>query len=75
MAVTDASAHGAYVSEDGRYDVERHWRELNNNRRLYTIGGLVALASRWSPRCGSPTRPMRASFSIACRISSISSAT
>jgi phosphonate transport system permease protein len=44
MAVTDASAHGAYVSEDGRYDVERHWRELNNKRRLYTIGGLVLLA-------------------------------
>ena len=44
MAVTDASAHAAYVSEDGRYDVERHWRELNNTRRLYTIGGLVVLA-------------------------------
>jgi len=44
MAVTDTSAHGAYVSEDGRYDVERHWRELNNTRRLYTIGGLVLLA-------------------------------
>ena len=44
MAVTDASAHGAYVSGDGRYDVERHWRDLNATRRLYTIGGLVALA-------------------------------
>ena len=44
MAVTDASAHGAYVSEDGRYDAERHWRELNNQKRLYTIGGLVLLA-------------------------------
>jgi phosphonate transport system permease protein len=44
MAVTDASAHGAFVSDDGRYDVERHWRELNNTKRLYTIGGLIALA-------------------------------
>lgn len=44
MAVTDASAHGAYVDGDGRYDVERHWRDLNATRRLYTIGGLVALA-------------------------------
>ena len=44
MAVTDASAHGAFTGEDGRYDAERHWRELNNTRRLYTIGGLVLLA-------------------------------
>lgn len=44
MSVTDASAHAAYVTDDGRYDVESHWRELNNTRRLYTIGGLIALA-------------------------------
>ena len=43
MAVTDASAHDRYTV-GGRYDVERHWRELNNTRRLYTFGGLLALA-------------------------------
>lgn len=45
MAVTDASEHGAYVGTDGRYDAERHWRELNASRRLYTIAGLVLLVA------------------------------
>jgi phosphonate transport system permease protein len=45
MTVTDASAHGAYVGKDGRYDAERHWRELNTARRLYTIAGLVLLVA------------------------------
>ena len=42
MAVTDINAPDRYVT-DGRYDVERHWRELESRRRLYTFGGLAIL--------------------------------
>ncbi|TCD13374.1 phosphonate ABC transporter, permease protein PhnE [Oricola cellulosilytica] len=43
MAVTHAAGSDANPS-GGRYDVERHWRQLNNTRRLYTILGLIGLA-------------------------------
>ncbi|MFZ2101536.1 MAG: phosphonate ABC transporter, permease protein PhnE [Oricola sp.] len=51
MAVTDANGVDPYIS-GGRYDVERHWRDLNATRRLYTVGGIALLvvallASLW----------------------------
>lgn len=37
-----ATANGESLGEEGEL-VERHWRELNARRRLYTWGGLAAL--------------------------------
>ncbi|MEL6920650.1 MAG: phosphonate ABC transporter, permease protein PhnE [Pseudomonadota bacterium] len=43
MAVTDISEVERFSSPDGKYDVERHFRELRNTRRLYTGIGVGAV--------------------------------
>jgi len=43
MAVTDLSDVERYAKPDGGYDVERHYRELRNTKRLYTLIGVGAV--------------------------------
>lgn len=42
MTSTDLNDPGAFTNE-GRYDVERHWRQLTHQRRLYTALSLGIL--------------------------------
>ncbi|MEO0544128.1 MAG: phosphonate ABC transporter, permease protein PhnE [Pseudomonadota bacterium] len=44
MAVTEISEVERFSTSDGKYDVDSHFRELRNTRRLYTfigVGGLL----------------------------------
>lgn len=43
MAVTDISDVERYAKPDGRYDVDRHYRDLRRTRRTYTLIGVGAV--------------------------------